>query len=70
MPPPEWGVQGPCDIMCAGRKGDDDTPIDLLRGWREKWDKIYDKCFEEVFKSWSDDDWMRFDHDWKKDFKG
>lgn len=54
----------------TAKKGDDDTPIDLLGGWREKRDKIYDKCFEEVFKSWTDDDWKRFDHDWKKAFKG
>ncbi len=49
---------------------DEGEEIDLLGGWREKRDKIYDKCFEKVFSSWTEKDWRRFDSDWKKAFKG
>ncbi|MEZ5990692.1 MAG: hypothetical protein R3F30_16570, partial [Planctomycetota bacterium] len=57
-------------VEAVGEAGDDDG--DSLRRWISEWEKkrnaIYDECQKAVFGSWDDDDWKRFDDDWKKIF--
>lgn len=58
------------EAASKAKDGEEGGEIDWLSGWREKRDKIYDKCFEKVFSSWTEKDWKRFDADWKRAFKG